>query len=89
MILFAYAPGTDPEALLVLELIQSDEKLGWKYGFAPMNIDELKASRKNSEDWTIGERKVFNTYDTSFRVGPYRPQPGQEIPDSIGCWFQG
>lgn len=78
--LFSFAMGTNPEAVLLLELVQNGDALKWQFGFAPMTIYELKATRKDEKVWSIGERKIFNSYDTPFRVGPYPPEPDEVIP---------
>lgn len=78
---FAYTMGTDPEANLVLELVRSGESSKWQFAFSPMSIYALTASRKNQLVWEIGERQIFNSYDTPFRVGPYPQRPGENIPE--------
>lgn len=79
--LFTYAMGTNPEANLLLEVVRKDDALQWQFGFSPMTIYALTAKRDGKEVWSIGERKVFNSYDTPFRVGPYSSAPDDKIPD--------
>jgi hypothetical protein len=79
--LFSFVMGTNPEANLLLEAVRTEQGLKWQFGFSPMTIYALTASRKDVDVWSIGERKVFNSYDTAFRVGPYPAEPGESIPD--------
>lgn len=79
--LFTYSMGTNPEANLLLELVKSGDSLKWQFGFSPMTIYALTATYKESPVWEIGERKVFNSYDTPFRVGPYPAEPGEIVPE--------
>lgn len=78
--LFAYAMGTNPEAVILLELIRDGEALKWQFGFAPMTIYELKATRNDVQVWSVSPRKFYNAYDKSSHMGKYPPEPGEVIP---------
>jgi hypothetical protein len=49
---FAFAYGTNPEALLVLECTQSD-RTAWRFGIFPLGSGQLSAQRDGAEVWTL------------------------------------
>jgi hypothetical protein len=60
--IFAYAHGTDPEALLLLEARPGQGGAEWNYALAPMTGYALRVSDQGKEVWTIDKRP-----------GPYVP----------------
>ena len=72
--LFAFALGTDPEALLLLEDRIVDGSPRWHYGLARMNGIAMRASYKGRELWNLltlsfGATDVRSEPYTSFRFG--------------------
>jgi len=59
--LFAFVEGTDPEAWLILEAIESQKGRGWRFALARMNADALCVRRSESlvQEWE-GLRKVWS-----------------------------
>ena len=51
--LFAFAVGTDPEALLVIEARQTASGREWHYALARMNRDGLRVRHKDKEVWSV------------------------------------
>lgn len=45
---FAFAQGTDPEALLIVELVQHDDKPQWEYAMVRATAGALQTKRNNS-----------------------------------------
>jgi hypothetical protein len=43
--------GTDPDALLILEARQIDDKLGWGYAFARFHYMEMSGNHRDKEVW--------------------------------------
>jgi len=50
--LFAFAVGTDPEALLVIEARDAGDGRQWVYALARMNRDGLRVRHKDKEVWS-------------------------------------
>jgi hypothetical protein len=50
---FAFAIGTDPEALLVIEARQTDAGRRWYYALARMNRDGMRVRHKDQEIWSV------------------------------------
>jgi len=65
--LFAFVEGTDPEAWLMLEAIESTTGRSWRFALARMNIDALRVRRGDSiaQSWD-GLREAW-----SDRTRPY------------------
>jgi hypothetical protein len=65
--LFAFVEGTDPEAWLILEAVESSSGRGWRFALARMNIDALRIRRGESivQEWE-GLREAW-----SDRTKPY------------------
>ena len=62
--LFAYAHGTDPELLIVVEALKSDKGYHWHYALAPMTGYALKATLDEKPIWEVGFRQApFDTKD--------------------------
>ncbi len=55
--LFAFAHGTDPEVLLMVEARRSEKSYRWHYGLAPMTAYALRASYKGKTVWDHPEQK--------------------------------
>lgn len=51
--LFAFVEGTDPEVLLILEAIGSNESLRWVYGLARMNRDAIRVTFRGQPVWSV------------------------------------
>jgi hypothetical protein len=49
--IFAFAVGTDPEALLIIEARAKGDDLHWEYAFARFHFVELVASYQGKEVW--------------------------------------
>ena len=45
--------GTDPDALLVLEARQADDKLRWEYAFARFHYTEMCGNHRDKEFWRV------------------------------------
>jgi hypothetical protein len=43
--LFAFVEGTDPEAWVMIEAVNAEGQLQWRYGLARMNVDALEIRR--------------------------------------------
>ncbi len=56
--IFAFAHGTDPEALLLLEARKEGDSSVWHYALAPMTGYALRMSDQGKEVWTIAARKA-------------------------------
>ncbi len=50
--LFAFVEGTDPEAFLLLEAVESKGGLAWKFGLVRMNRDALRITYRDKEVWS-------------------------------------
>jgi hypothetical protein len=53
--LFAYAQGTDPEAILVLEAVGTAEKAEWQYAFARATTGGVEVRRGEDLVWTAAK----------------------------------
>ena len=75
--IFAFAHGTDPEALLVLEARKEGDSSAWHYALAPMTGYALRMSDQGKDIWSIAARKA--PYD---RKEPFIciPIPTEEKP---------
>jgi hypothetical protein len=64
--IFAYANGTNPEVLLILEAVrdQANGNAGWTYGFAQMTGARVHASLDDREVWKQGEADPPATRDS-------------------------
>lgn len=74
--LFAFAIGTDPEVVLMIESRPDPTGvLRWEYALAPMTSFEVKASWKGNEVWTLPWRKLSKDatdpfYDLEYSLEP-------------------
>ena len=85
---FVFALSNDPEAVLLLEAIDTEAGPAWRYAFSPVTIYKLEAKRGEEVVWTSPERRVFDRgYLTQF-AGGYKPdatdQPLQDIMPAPG-----
>lgn len=71
--IFAFAHGTDPEALLVLEARQEGTGLAWHYALAPMTGYALRVKDQGQEVWAIDWRKPPYDPQEPFLCIPYKP----------------
>lgn len=55
--LFVYAHGTDPELLIVIEALKSDDAYRWHYALAPMTAYAMKAMLDEKPIWEVAWRK--------------------------------
>ncbi len=55
--LFVYAHGTDPELLIVVEALKSDDAYRWHYSLAPMTAYAMKAMLDEKPIWEVAWRK--------------------------------
>lgn len=51
--IFAFATGTDPDALLVLEARETADGLQWQYAFARFHFVQVTAFHKGQEVWKV------------------------------------
>jgi hypothetical protein len=60
--IFAFAIGTDPEALLILESRQSADSFRWEYAFARFHFVTITARHDGKEVWNVAaDREMYNT----------------------------
>lgn len=71
--LFAYAHGTDPEALLLLEARRRGEALEWHYALAPMTGYALRVKDGGTEIWSIESRMPPYDVNEPFLCIPFKP----------------
>lgn len=71
--LFAFAHGTDPEVLLLLEARETDTGPRWYYGLAPMTGYAVKAFRHDVEIWSKPHRQPPFDPRSPFFILEYRP----------------
>ena len=71
--LFAFAHGTDPEVLLLLEARETDAGVRWHYGLAPMTGYAVKAYRTGTEIWSKPHRQPPFDPRSPFFILEYRP----------------
>lgn len=71
--LFAYAHGTDPEALLMLEARTSKSGPAWFYALAPMTGYALRIKDRGTEVWAIDARKPPFQREEPFFITKYFP----------------
>lgn len=62
---FAYANGTNPEVVLLLEVAEADGERRWQYGFARLGHAEMHVELDDAEVWTVPR------VDPSRRDEPY------------------
>jgi hypothetical protein len=63
--LFAFVQGTDPEVLLLVEAVVSDDRAGWQYAFARATSGGLEARLGDELVW-----KVARATNTTSRTDP-------------------
>ena len=71
--LFAFAHGTDPEVLLLLEARRNEEALAWHYGLAPMTGYALQVKDRGDLVWSAEHRKPPFATDQPFYILKYVP----------------
>jgi len=71
--LFAFAHGTDPEVILMLEAQTSQGASRWHYGLAPMTAYAVKASYKGTPIWSQASKKPPFSPDEPFYILKYVP----------------
>lgn len=71
--LFAFAHGTDPEVLLLLEAHRRDSGLEWSYGLAPMTGYALQVKDHGEFVWSAEHRKPPFAADQPFFILKYVP----------------
>ena len=49
--IFGFVTGTDPEALLIVEAVKSQDGVAWRYAFARFHFAEVVASREDAIVW--------------------------------------
>ncbi len=60
--IFAFAIGTDPEALLLLESRKSGDALRWEFAFARFHFVTISARHEGQEVWKVEpDRDMYNT----------------------------
>jgi hypothetical protein len=71
--LFAFAHGTDPETLLLLEARRQNGALEWQYGLAPMTGYALQVKDRGQFVWSAEHRKPPFATDQPFFILKYVP----------------
>jgi hypothetical protein len=71
--IFAYAHGTDPECLLLLEARTTDQGPAWYYALAPMTGYALKVKYDGRDLWSVPWRKGPYDIREPFVCLPYQP----------------
>jgi hypothetical protein len=67
--LFAFAEATDPEAFLLLEAVENDGDLVWRYGLARMNRDALRIRDGDQVIWEVDQiEKLEGRADKPYAV---------------------
>lgn len=60
--IFAFAIGTDPEALLILESRKSGDSFRWEYALARFHFVTITARHEGKEVWKVEpDREMYNT----------------------------
>ena len=71
--LFAYAHGTDPEALLLLEAHSVGDSLEWRFGLAPMTGYALQVKDRGTTIWSAEHRPPPFKPTEPFMIVKYVP----------------
>jgi hypothetical protein len=71
--LFAFAHGTDPEVLLMVEARQSGKNYRWHYGLAPMTAYAVRASYKGKSVWDHPQQKSPVDPASPYHILRYMP----------------
>ena len=59
---FAFAQGTDPELLVLLEARRSGESLAWHYAFGSATLFLLEGYVDETQVWTDRQKFADKTY---------------------------
>jgi hypothetical protein len=51
--LFAFAQGTDPEAIVTLEAVRQDGKLAWRYALTRRTVVALEVDVDGAHVWSV------------------------------------
>jgi len=70
---FAFAMGTDPEVVLLLELVKSDGRTAWQYAFARATTGTVDASLGDEVVWSVPA--AFGPNPTAQQTMLHRPMP--------------
>jgi hypothetical protein len=79
--LFEFALGTDPECNLLLEAVEDEKGLRYRYALAPMSVYQLDVKYKDRDVWGIERRTVTGDKCTKYFAMMYRPEPGEIVPE--------
>jgi hypothetical protein len=55
--IFAFNAGTDPDALLLLEAREVDNRLRWEFAFGRLHFVEIRAFRGDKAVWKVDRDK--------------------------------
>ena len=72
--IFAFATGTDPDLLLVLEAHSANEQPAWNYAFARFHYCRLTAKLDGTQVWEVPEELAMKTdrrENSAFRESAY------------------
>ena len=72
---FIFAQGTNPEAILLLEAVESGDETGWRYLFVPSTIYELTVRLDGKVVWEKPRYKVFGNSKGPYYASRYQPSP--------------
>ncbi|MDA1231138.1 MAG: hypothetical protein O2856_10220 [Planctomycetota bacterium] len=72
---FMWSRGTDPDAILLIELHSVDGKTEWHYGIFPVSIHPLSATMNDEIVWEKPRVNGFNDRSGPHFAGPYRRSP--------------
>lgn len=64
--LFAFAQGTDPEVILILEARREKEEFLWEYGLGRFSDLKLHVKLKNKEVWSVSNSKFNQSTEPYF-----------------------
>jgi len=72
--MFAFVMGTDPEVILLLEVMGRDDKVTWKYAFARATGTVANASLGSAVVWSEGSETASRN-PTNTQLTIQRPLP--------------
>jgi hypothetical protein len=74
--IFAYCKGTNPEVLLLVEAVKTDNELQWKYAFARMSARGCEVRRDDQVAWSAPLLRAESPTDPYFNVVKLYTGPG-------------
>lgn len=71
--IFAFVHGTDPEAMLTLEVQLEGKKTGWKFAWAPLTCWAVQARLGEKIVWSAPEMYGKNSATQSYHIWSFKP----------------